>query len=140
MAAMSGIATVESFFHALEELAPERALALMSDDVVYENVPLPPARGKRAVGFQLRLLAKPLERFEIDTHHIAERDGVVLTERTDTMVIAGTPIRFWVCGRFEVRDGRITYWRDYFDWAAFTAATACALPVIALRSLCRCRR
>jgi limonene-1,2-epoxide hydrolase len=27
----------------------------------------------------------------------------------------------WVCGTFEVRDGRITLWRDYFDIASTTA-------------------
>lgn len=24
-------------------------------------------------------------------------------------------MQFWVCGVFEVDDGRITLWRDYFD-------------------------
>jgi limonene-1,2-epoxide hydrolase len=26
-----------------------------------------------------------------------------------------TEARFWVCGKFEVRDGKIVHWRDYFD-------------------------
>ncbi len=25
-------------------------------------------------------------------------------------------LQFWVCGVFEVHDGRITLWRDYFDF------------------------
>ena len=28
--------------------------------------------------------------------------------------------RFWVWGRFEVRDGKIVIWRDSFDWLDFT--------------------
>jgi limonene-1,2-epoxide hydrolase len=24
-------------------------------------------------------------------------------------------LQFWVCGVFEVHNGRITLWRDYFD-------------------------
>jgi limonene-1,2-epoxide hydrolase len=39
----------------------------------------------------------------------------VLTERTDTMMFGSAPASFWVCGRFEVRDGKITHWRDYYD-------------------------
>ena len=31
-------------------------------------------------------------------------------------------LQFWVCGVFEVRDGRITLWRDYFDMFDFTKA------------------
>jgi limonene-1,2-epoxide hydrolase len=38
---------------------------------------------------------------------------------------------FWVCGTFEVRDGRITLWRDRFDYAdltwAFLRGTAAGL-------------
>ena len=29
---------------------------------------------------------------------------------------------FWVCGTFEVHDGRITVWRDRFDFADLTWA------------------
>jgi len=29
---------------------------------------------------------------------------------------------FWVCGTFEVRDGKIVLWRDYFDWGTFLMA------------------
>ena len=29
---------------------------------------------------------------------------------------------FWVCGTFEVRNGRIVLWRDYFDYANFVWA------------------
>jgi limonene-1,2-epoxide hydrolase len=51
----------------------------------------------------------------------------VLTERTDAIVLGRFRMAFWVCGRFEVVDGQITHWRDYFDWAATTAATFAGL-------------
>jgi limonene-1,2-epoxide hydrolase len=31
---------------------------------------------------------------------------------------------FWVCGTFEVRDGAVVLWRDYFDYADLTVAFA----------------
>ena len=31
-------------------------------------------------------------------------------------------LTFWVCGVFEVHDGRITLWRDYFDVLDMTKA------------------
>lgn len=39
----------------------------------------------------------------------------VLTERTDSIIIGRFQAHFWVCGVFEVIDGKITLWRDYFD-------------------------
>ena len=43
----------------------------------------------------------------------------VLTERTDVLVIGPVRMQFWVCGVFEVHNGRITLWRDYFDLATY---------------------
>ena len=50
-------------------------------------------------------------------HTVATEGNTVLTERTDALVFGRVEQRFWVYGRFEVRDGRIAVWRDSFDWA-----------------------
>jgi limonene-1,2-epoxide hydrolase len=39
----------------------------------------------------------------------------VLTERVDVFEAPGKRIELPVMGAFEVRDGRIAAWRDYFD-------------------------
>jgi len=36
--------------------------------------------------------------------------------------VRGVAAEFWVCGTFEVRDGKIVLWRDYFDWGTFLMA------------------
>ena len=61
-------------------------------------------------------------------HNVAEKDGVVLTERTDILSGPGIHLEFWVCGTFEVKNGKITLWRDYFDWATMAAQIAKNLP------------
>ena len=54
------------------------------------------------------------------THQIAESaDGSVLTERTDRFLIGETWLELPVSGTFEVRDGLIVAWRDYFDMQQF---------------------
>ena len=40
---------------------------------------------------------------------------VVLTERVDVFVYPDKTIELPVMGTFEVRDGKIAAWRDYFD-------------------------
>ncbi|GHF24887.1 limonene-1,2-epoxide hydrolase [Amycolatopsis deserti] len=115
--------TVTSFLTALERDDVEGALSFADPDVVYQNVPLPPARGIAAVEKQLRLLSRYRIGFEARVHHIAADGPIVLTERTDVLRAGSWETRFWVCGTFEVRDGRIVLWRDYFDWATVLASS-----------------
>jgi len=60
----------------------------------------------------------------------------VLTERTDTFTINGAKAPIPVMGAFDLRDGLITGWRDYFDLGLTTkmmsgeAVEPGVLPVI----------
>ena len=45
---------------------------------------------------------------------------MVLTERVDTFTIGGAVAPLPVMGTFEIRDGKICAWRDYFDMAQIT--------------------
>jgi limonene-1,2-epoxide hydrolase len=60
----------------------------------------------------------------VDTTALAASGGKVLTERIDHIVdpATGQPlISFPVMGVFEIADGKIAAWRDYFDTAGFAA-------------------
>jgi limonene-1,2-epoxide hydrolase len=116
------VEVVEAFLAALERLDVDAALELVSPDIVYQNVPLPPARGIGEFAKQMRFLERYCTGFEATLHHIADDDGTVLTERTDVLERGAFRAGFWVCGTFEVADGRISVWRDYFDWATVTWA------------------
>ncbi|HMJ78954.1 MAG TPA: limonene-1,2-epoxide hydrolase family protein [Iamia sp.] len=114
------IEVVQAFLGHLERMDVDAALALMSDDAVYQNVPLPPDRGRAAVGRTLGRMMGVGSGFRVEHHNIAANGPVVLTERTDVLSIGKVDAAFWVCGTFEVHDGRITLWRDRFDWVDFT--------------------
>ena len=57
---------------------------------------------------------------KVDIVHLAARDNVVLTERIDTLTMNEHVAPLPVMGAFELRDGRICAWRDYFDLAQVT--------------------
>lgn len=116
------IEVVRAFLAHLERLDVDAALALMSEDAVYQNVPLPPDRGRAAVGRTLRRMMGVGSGFRVEYHNIAANGPVVLTERTDVLSIGRIDAAFWVCGTFEVHDGLITLWRDRFDWVDFSLA------------------
>lgn len=106
---------VTTMLEALESGDIDRAVELLDEDCVWINVSLPTVRGKASIARVCRGLDGP-SRFRVHFHNVAEEGDVVLTERTDALGVGRFEQRFWVYGRFEVRDGKITVWRDSFDW------------------------
>lgn len=120
--ALDAAATVRACFAAMEDHATAQALALIDDRVVWRNTSLPTVRGRLAK----RIIAG-LDRdwvgFRADFHHVAADGPVVLTERTDYLRFGPLEVDFWVCGTFEVSDGRITLWHDHFSWGSVLLGT-----------------
>ena len=111
---------------------------------MYENIgtfPLPTFRSRASAGRFLKAGFGLATAFRIEVHRIAADGPLVLTERTDMFVFGETQARFWVCGTFEVHDGKITAWRDYFDTGNFlVGVTAGATRALASSLLRRVRR
>jgi hypothetical protein len=56
--------------------------------------------------------------------HAISADGpTVLTERTDVLQWGRLRVQFWICGRFDVHDGQIVLWREYYDPLTILTAT-----------------
>jgi limonene-1,2-epoxide hydrolase len=113
--------TVEVFLTAFQDQDFDAAAAVLDENLVYQNVGFPTIRG-RARAMKLMRGMEGRIGFGVKTHRIAVNGSSVLTERTDVLTFGPVRLQFWVCGVFEVRDGRITLWRDYFDMFDFTKA------------------
>jgi limonene-1,2-epoxide hydrolase len=126
--------TVEGFLHALQDSDLEAAEAALDENLLWENVGLPTIRGRaRAIKLFRRMEGRA--GFEVKIHRIAADGAAVLTERTDALVVGPLRLQVWVCGVFEIHDGRITLWRDYFDFFDFFKATVRGLVGVVLPSL-----
>lgn len=115
---MTPIEIVTDFCAAFDRLDWDRIHALLADDIVYHNIPMEPVHGLEA--FKATYAAFPVSEARFEIHHISASGAVVLTERTDRFLLAGKPIVIRVMGVFEISDGKIAVWRDYFDLAQFT--------------------
>jgi limonene-1,2-epoxide hydrolase len=115
-------AVVRGFLQALERQDAEAAKAMVADDIVYENKGLPAVRGRARFDRTVDGLVRVFDGFEAVIHNQAVAGDVVLNERTDVLRKGDFEASFWVCGRFEVRDGVVVHWRDYFDFADVTVA------------------
>jgi limonene-1,2-epoxide hydrolase len=88
-------------------------------DAVYHNIPVDPVTGVENIKETIAGFTTGVEKLEFVVHHIAAEGPVVLTERTDIFVLPHVTIELPVMGTFEVHDGKITAWRDYFDLNQF---------------------
>lgn len=112
---------VRTFCDAFDGRDAEALRPWFTDDVVYHNIPLDPAVGIDATIAFIDAFFGMCESMTIETVHLAASGNVVLTERIDTFTIGDVVAPLPVMGTFEVRDGRISAWRDYFDLAQVTA-------------------
>ena len=90
-------------------------LAYFTEDAVYHNIPVTPVTGRDAIRSTIEMFTGGVDRIEFRVLNIAADDGIVLTERIDVFVLPNVTIELPVMGIFEVRDGKIAAWRDYFD-------------------------
>lgn len=94
----------------------ESALTVFTEDAVYHNIPLESVSGIQAIRDVLGSFLSMAAEVEWIVHHWADgAHGIVMNERTDRFLIDGTWLELPVMGVFEVEDGRIRAWRDYFD-------------------------
>ena len=132
--AVANTRTVEGFLNALQDEDFEAAEAALDDNLVYENVGLPTIRGRtRAIKLFRQMEGRAA--FEVKIHRMAADGAAVLTERTDALIVGPLRLQFWVCGVFEVHNGRITLWRDYFDFFDMFKATVRGLAGVIVPSL-----
>jgi limonene-1,2-epoxide hydrolase len=110
--------TVETFLYALQDEDFDKADSALADDIVWQNVGVLTLRGRERI---MKIFRRGQGRagFEVKIHRIAAEGNAVLTERTDALIFGPLRLQIWICGVFEVHGGRITLWRDYFDFYDF---------------------
>ena len=96
-----------------------KVLDFFTDNAIYHNMPIQAIQGKDAIKGMIEQFLAPFERCDWEVKHIAADGNSVLTERIDRFIGAKT-VELPVMGAFEIRDGKIAAWRDYFDLAVWT--------------------
>ena len=113
-------AVVNAFMAEFDAEHPDadQLASYFTDDAVYHNMPMAPAEGIEAVKAALAGVSQMTSK-GWEVLHSAATGDVVLNERIDRFEMGGQEVVVQVCGVFELRDGKIARWRDYFDMASF---------------------
>jgi limonene-1,2-epoxide hydrolase len=102
---------------------PEVLAHFFTEDGVYHNIPMEPVQGREAIKQFIAGFMAGFDGIDFQVHKQVCDGDLVMNERTDVMRRKdGDPIPLPVTGVFEIKDGRIAAWRDYFDMATITSA------------------
>lgn len=116
---MRPIETVNAFIAALEANDLDLACSMVTDDCEYDNVPMIKVFGPDGIKGILGPMFAQCAAIEWIVHRQAESGQVVFNERLDRFKMPFGWIELPVNGVWEVRDGKISLWRDYFDAASY---------------------
>ena len=112
---------VNTFTARITALDFDGAFEFVAEDIEYDNVPIGKVTGPdgiRSVFAQLDAMG--VTAMEWTVHRQVASATTVMNERTDRFDAGAKSAAVAVMGVFEVADGKITLWRDYFDMNAMT--------------------
>jgi limonene-1,2-epoxide hydrolase len=90
-----------------------------SEDAEYRNGPFESVKGRGAIIGSLDSMMTIGGEVDADIIHIVSDGPVVMVERVDYVKLGRAKAGLQIAGVFEIHDGVITRWRDYFDTTEF---------------------
>ena len=122
MTASSPTEIVRQFMKLMEPLNYDEALKFVSANCEYINPPpIGAVQGPVGIRAVLEPFFAPTTENEFRVLREAAAGPVVLFERLDRHLFGDKWVELPVTGVYEVHDGLITYWRDYFDYATIAS-------------------
>jgi limonene-1,2-epoxide hydrolase len=106
---------VNEFCKTWETLNIDKVMEFFTDDAVYHNIPLKPAKGKAEIRKTIDGFMPGTTKIEFKILSTASAGATVLNERVDSFIVNGNHVAVPVAGVFEISGGKIKAWRDYFD-------------------------
>ncbi|MGA1220391.1 MAG: limonene-1,2-epoxide hydrolase family protein [Ilumatobacteraceae bacterium] len=116
---MTPLETVNTFMNHIESKDVNAAADLLAADISYENMPIDPVVGRDAVRQVLEGFLGSAGEVEWKVLSEWEVGSTVINERLDRFQIGDGWLELPVAGFFQVTDGLITLWRDYFDMGSY---------------------
>ena len=107
-----------------DDASTAQLAAFFTDDAVYHNIPMAPVTGRENIAKNIASFIRPgapgIMGIKFQLINIAANGPVVMTERVDAFRLPNKSFELPVMGIFEIKDGKIKAWRDYFDLNQFT--------------------
>ncbi len=112
--------TIREFVAAWSRLDTEELVGYFAEDGIYHNMPAEPVAGHDALKQFIGGFIKPWTKTQWDILNITASGDMVFVERLDRTELGDIKVDLPCCGVFELEEGKIKVWRDYFDMATYT--------------------
>ncbi len=114
------VQTIKDFIAAWSNLDSDELVGYFSEDGIYYNMPTQPVQGKEQLKQFIGSFISNWTKTNWDTLNIIGKGDVVIAERLDRTEVGDIKVDLPCCGVFEMEDGKIKVWRDYFDMGTYT--------------------
>jgi limonene-1,2-epoxide hydrolase len=113
---------IREFIQAWSRLDPEELSSYFSEDGVYHNMPAGPVRGRENVKKMISGFTRTWTETRWEILHILPAGDLVIAERIDRTKAGDKAVDLACTGVFEMENGKIKLWRDYFDLGTYLKA------------------
>jgi limonene-1,2-epoxide hydrolase len=120
MVATGAEQVIDRFLAAWERADVDELLAFFADDAVWQPGPMKAVVGKNALREGLVELLPTGVRPQV--HHTVSDGTMVMHERTDHFTLRSKEMAAPVAAAFEIDNGKIKAWREYFDMSPFISS------------------
>jgi limonene-1,2-epoxide hydrolase len=114
------VQTIKDFIAAWSNLDSDELVGYFSEDGIYYNMPTQPVQGKEQLKQFIGSFISNWTKTNWDTLNIIGKGDVVIAERLDRTEVGDIKVDLPCCGVFEMEEGKIKVWRDYFDMGTYT--------------------
>ncbi len=117
--ANDNVKIIKGFIECWSSLDVDKITEFFSDNACYHNMPIDPVYGKENIRNFIKAFISTWEQTEWDILKIAAEGNYVFAERLDRTKASTGSVDLPCLGVFELENGKIKLWRDYFDMTTY---------------------
>ena len=114
------VQTIKAFIAAWSNLDVDELVGYFCEDGIYYNMPAQPVQGHEKLKLFIEGFIAKWTKTTWETLNIVGEGNVVIVERLDRTEVGDIKVDLPCCGVFEMEEGKIKIWRDYFDMGTYT--------------------
>jgi limonene-1,2-epoxide hydrolase len=113
---------IREFLKAWSRLDPKELASYFTDDGIYHNMPLQPVQGREKIQTFIGGFMSSWTKTDWEVINIVAAGDLVIAERVDRTKAGDKSVDLPCVGVFELENGKIKVFRDYFDLGTYIKA------------------
>ncbi|MEX2489890.1 MAG: limonene-1,2-epoxide hydrolase family protein [Pseudomonadales bacterium] len=115
---------IRDFIKAWSTLDVDKIVEFFTDDGTYHNMPIEPVSGKDNLKEFIQGFIADWTETNWEVKLLLSQEDTVIAERLDRIKQSDRSIELPCLGVFEMQNGKIKEWRDYFDLGTYMKANS----------------